>query len=203
MSALENFVREYVSLQSRAIISIKTNIRKILTQPISDGKFSMPDSSFTSEDEVQWAKRRMDSVRVSQYSDTKCGLPNCYDPMGAYLCGGRSDGSSSPCNKREGNECLIRKGDLSNPHFQSCAFWEIANAGDQEARYSPDGRLDDDRIGFGTTKNSLGYGCIRCEYYKPMMRSDSEGRPGWCSLKGHTVEENSCCWDNEPKDDDE
>ena len=179
------------------------NKRKILVEPVRDGLFALPSDDFTSEDEVQWGKRRVDSVRLSQYADSKCGLPNCYDPFGAYLCGGRKDGTSSPCNKREGNECLIKDGDLTNPHFQSCAFWEISNAGDMEVRYSPEGRLDSSRIGFGATKNLLGFGCVRCEYFDVMKKPDSEGRWGWCALKGHTVEPNACCWDNEPKDDDD
>lgn len=180
-----------------------TNVRPILTGPIKDGLFSVPGNAFTATDEIQWAKKRMDSTRVAQYADSRCGLPNTYDPAGAYLCAGREDGASSPCNKREGDECLIRKLKLDNPNFQSCAYWETTNAGDPEARYSPDGKLDDERIGFGDTEHKEGFGCIRCEYFRPMTKPDSEGRTGWCSLKGHTVEEKGCCWDNEPIDSDE
>jgi len=176
------------------------NEREILVDPTKDGLFTIPGKDFSSDDEVRWGKRRMDSVRVSQYSDPYCGLPNCYDKTGAYLCAGTKDGMSSPCNKREGNECLIRKGSLTNPNFQSCAFWEVKNAGDMEGRYSPDGRLDDERIGFGETKNKEGFGCRNCEYYRPMPKADSEGRKGWCALKGHTVLDTACCWDNDPID---
>ena len=174
------------------------NVREILEEPISDGKFALPSDNFTADDEVQWGKRRLDSVRVAQYADSKCGLSNTFDSTGAYLCGGRQDGGSSPCNKREGNECLIKSGDLSNPHFQSCAYWETQNAGDPEGRYCPDGKLEDERIGFGETKNPAGFGCLNCEYFKTMPRPDSEGRTGWCVLKGHTVEDKGCCWDNDP-----
>jgi len=175
------------------------NIRPILTEPLDkDGYFSVPDK-FTSEDEVRWAKRRMDSIRLAQYADSKCGLPNTFDKDGAYLCGGRQDGSSSPCNKLNGSECLIRQKVIDKPHRQSCEFYEITNAGDPEARYSPKGKLDDDRIAFGETKNPEGFGCRRCEYGQQSMPSpDSEGRSLWCKFKGHPVEGNACCADNDP-----
>ncbi len=168
------------------------NVRDILYGPVQDGFFVVPKETFTKEDEVAWSKRRMDSVRIAQYADSKCGLPNTYDETGAYIC--------STCNKREGTECLIRIKNLSKPDYQGCAYWEMTNAGDPEGRYSPDGKLEDKRIGFGETKNPKGWGCIRCEYYISMPKPDSENRPGWCKKKGHTVEMNSCCWDNDPID---
>lgn len=174
------------------------NVRKILDLPLEGGKFSVPSGDFSSQDEVVWAKRRMDSTRMAQYADSKCGLSNTFDPTGSYLCAGRHDGSSSPCNKRNGTECLLKNGKLTNAHYQSCAYWEIENAGDPEARYSPDGRFEDERCGFGETKNPEGFGCRNCEYAKKMSKPDSEGRTLWCSLKGHTVQDIGCCWDNDP-----
>jgi hypothetical protein len=177
---------------------ITDNVREVLDAPKTDGLFDIP-KSFTAEDEVVWAKRRMDSIRVAQYSDSKCGLPNTFDASGAYLCAGREDGTSSPCNKLEGKECLIRIQPINNGHYQSCGFWETSNAGDPEGRYCPKGKLKDLRIGFGSTKSDEGFGCERCEYGQGMLSvADSEGRPRWCSLKGHSVESKSCCMDNEP-----
>lgn len=176
--------------------------RPILEDPLdSDGHFTTPSEDFDVDDEVRWAKKRLDTVRVSQYADSKCGLPNTFDSAGAYLCGGRSDGSSSPCNKMilQSGECLIRIKPISDMHLQSCAFWEVKNSGDPEARYCPKGKLEDSRIGFGSTKNEEGFGCIRCEYGQNQMpRPDSEGRDRWCKLKGHPVERTACCEDNEP-----
>lgn len=176
------------------------NLRPILYGQVKDGLFSVPSEKFTAKDEVEWAKRRIDSVRIASYADSKCGLPNTFDPKGAYLCGGCKDGSSSPCNKFVGKtECLIRIQPLSEPTAQSCGYWEVRNAGDPEARYCPKGRMEDKRIGFGETDNPKGFGCVRCEYgQNDMLRADSEGRTRWCSLKGHPVEDNSCCEDNEP-----
>jgi hypothetical protein len=176
--------------------------RPILMAPIKDGLFVLP-SKFTVEDEVKWAKRRQDSSRVAQYADSHCGLPNTFDQKGAYLCGGCKDGSSSPCNKLviKTGECLIRIQTIDKPHLQSCGMWETKNAGDPEGRYCPKGKLDDARIGFGSTTNPLGFSCQRCEYGQGILPiSDSEGRTRWCSLKGHSVEDNACCEDNEPYD---
>jgi hypothetical protein len=174
-------------------------IRAILTDPVGkDGLFIVP-AVISAEDEVRYAKRRMDSIRVAQYSDTRCGLPNTYDPKGAYLCGGLNNGESSPCNKLNGSECLIRIKKIDDPHYQSCGMWETANAGDPEGRYCPKGKMDDARIGFGSTDSDEGFGCQRCEYGQEILeKPDSEGRPRWCALKGHPVEDNSCCEDNEP-----
>lgn len=178
----------------------KLNKRPILYGPVSDGLFKTPQT-ISAKDEVEWAKRRMDSVRVAQYSDSKCGLPNTFDPTGAYLCMGRKDGRSSPCNKREGAYCLIRIEPLNRGQNQSCMYWEIYNAGDPEGRYCPHGKLDDARLSFGSTPKTEGFGCMRCEYGQDMMPArDSEGRTRWCALKGHPVESNSCCGDNEPID---
>lgn len=177
--------------------------REILVSPTGkDGLFVVPQS-FTAKDEVEWAKRRMDSARVAQYADSKCGLSNTFDVSGAYLCGGRGDGSSSPCNKFvAGGECLIRIKPVDDPHHQSCGFWETRNAGDPEGRYCPKGKLDDTRISFGGTKSDEGFGCERCEYGEESLPyPDSEGRERWCSLKGHSVEDKSCCADNEPDED--
>jgi hypothetical protein len=176
------------------------NLRPILYGPVKDGLFVVPRENFTAKDEVEWAKRRLDSVRLASYADSKCGLPNTYDPKGAYLCGGCKDGSSSACNKFVGkSECLIRIKPLENPTAESCGYWEIRNAGDPEARYCPKGRMDDKRIGFGSTENPKGFGCVRCEYGQNQMpKPDSEGRTRWCALKGHSVEDNACCEDNEP-----
>jgi hypothetical protein len=177
------------------------NIRQILTDPVKDGLFTVP-KSFTAEDEVRWAKRRQDSARVAQYADSTCGLGNTHDPQGAYLCGGRKDGGSSPCNKLAGSECLIRIEPIDKPHAQSCGFWETTNAGDPEGRYCPKGKMDDKRIQFGSTKNPEGFGCQRCEYGQHTLPyADSEGRTRWCELKGHSVEMSGCCADNDPEED--
>ncbi len=179
------------------------NIRKILDAPKKDGLFVVPEN-FSAKEEVDWAKRRQDSVRVAQYSDSKCGLPNTFDSTGAYLCGGRKDGGSSPCNKLAGKECLIRIQPINSPNFQSCAFWETQNAGDPEGRYCPKGKLEDPRISFGSTKSEEGFGCERCEYgQQQLFKPDSEGRTRWCALKGHSVEDKSCCADNEPIEENE
>lgn len=114
-------------------------VRAILTDPVKNGLFVLPET-ISAEDEVRYAKRRMDSIRVAQYSDTKCGLPNTYDPKGAYLCGGLKNGESSVCNKLNGSECLIRIKKIDDPHHQSCGMWETANAGDPEGRYCPKGK---------------------------------------------------------------
>jgi len=175
----------------------KDAVRPILTDPVDkDGLFVVPTTA-SAEDEIRWAKRRMDSIRIAQYADSKCGLPATFDKEGAYLCGGRKHGGSSPCNKLEGTECLIRIKPIDNKHFQSCGFWETQNAGDAEGRYSPKGKLEDDRIGFGATKNLEGFGCERCRFGRPLTFKDSEGRSCWCRLKGHTIEEHACCADNE------
>jgi len=165
------------------------NLRPILVDPVSsDGLFTVP-TKITAEDEVRYAKRRQDSVRISQYADSKCGLSATFDKDGGYLCGGREDGSSSACNKLVGSECLIYIKPIDNMHYQSCGFWEVRNAGDPEGRYCPKGKLGDERIGFGSTKNPLGFSCQRCEYYAEMEVSDSEGRDDFCRLKGHPVED--------------
>ncbi|HLJ88829.1 MAG TPA: hypothetical protein VKZ53_18565 [Candidatus Angelobacter sp.] len=181
--------------------SAKANARPIIDQKIGpDGHFAAP-KSFTAQDEVQWAKVRQDAIRLRQYADKRCGFSNLYDPAGAYLCGGRNDGSSSACNKREGAECLIRIQPLSDPHFQSCMFWETVNAGDPEARYSDKSKkhMTDERIAFGATGNPLGFGCVRCDEGRHMLaRPDSEGRQKWCRLIGMPVMDNACCADNEP-----
>lgn len=178
------------------------NERPVLEEEVGkDGLFAVPADDFGADKEVEWAKRRMDSIRVAQYADSKCGLPNVFDSAGAYLCGGCADGTSSPCNKFiiKMGECLIRIKPIDEPNNQSCGMWEVKNAGDPEARYCPKGKLDDPRIGFGRTDNAEGFGCERCEYGQEHMPSpDSEGRTRWCSLKGHPVEDKSCCEDNEP-----
>jgi hypothetical protein len=175
--------------------------RPILYAPVGDdGLFIMP-TSITVEDEVMYAKRRMDSVRLAQYADSRCGLSNTYDPMGAYLCGGLKDGSSAACNKlAPGDACLIRITEvIAKPHQSSCGFWEVTNFGDPEGKYCPGGRFNDTRMDFGTTPNPRGFGCERCEYGEGILNQpDSEGRPRWCSMKGHPVEDKSCCADNEP-----
>jgi hypothetical protein len=185
----------------KEILGGKQSERPILVDPVDkEGYFLLPEK-FGPKDEVRWAKRRQDSIRVAQYADSKCGLPNTYDPKGAYLCRGCEDGSSKPCNKmiQKTGECLIRIELIDNGHFQSCGFWEIQNAGDAEGRYCDKGKLDDTRIGFGDTENPEGFGCIRCEYgQQDMPRPDSEGRTLWCKKKGHPVEENACCADNDP-----
>lgn len=174
------------------------NLRKILVDPVSaDGLFTVP-TSIGPEDEVRYAKRRQDSVRVSQYADSKCGIPSTFDKDGGYLCGGRADGTSSACNKLVGTECLIRIKPIDDMHRQSCGMWEVRNAGDPEGRYCPKGKMGDTRIGFGSTKNMFGFSCQRCEYYAHMAVSDSEGRDDFCRLKGHPVEDNACCADNDP-----
>lgn len=173
------------------------NQRQILDAPKKNGVFTLPET-FSTKDEVTWAKRRMDSVRVAQYADSKCGLPNTFDATGAYLCDDRKDGESSPCNKLAGTECLIRIQPIDDAAHQSCGFWETRNAGDPEGRYCPKGKLTDARISFGTTESDEGFGCERCEYGQQKLKTpDSEGRPRWCSLKGHPVEDKSCCADNE------
>lgn len=180
---------------------MSTYKRPISTDKLTaDGHFAAP-TAFGPEDEVRWAKRRLDTVRLSQYADSKCGLPNTYDPTGSYLCAGRGNGTSGPCNKfvDKGNECLIREEALSNPHMQSCMYWEVENAGDPETRYCPAGKLDDKRISLGSTKNPMGFGCQNCEYgTEQLPHLDSEGRSRWCSLKGHPVEPTACCADNDP-----
>lgn len=185
--------------------SAKNLERPILLDPVDgSGHFSLP-KQFDPKDEVRWAKKRIDSSRVAQYADSKCGLPNTFDRRGAYLCGGCADGSSSPCNKMvlKTGECLIRIELINDPHKQSCGYWETQNAGDPEARYCPKGKMEDDRIGFGSTTNEEGFGCIRCEYgQEELPRPDSEGRTRWCKLKGHPVEDMACCEDNEPVDND-
>ncbi len=168
-----------------------------------DGLFIMP-SSISSDDEVKFAKVRMDSIRLSSYADTKCGLSNTFDKTGAYLCGGRKDGSSSPCNKNQGTLCLILSHPLSDKNHQSCGFWETKNAGDIEVKYCPEGKFDDKRAQFGGTDSDLGFSCSRCEYGEgKLSMPDSEGRQRWCALKGMPVEDNACCADNEPDDDSE
>jgi hypothetical protein len=175
-----------------------STLRPILVDPVGkDGLFVVP-KSLTAESEVRYAKRRQDSVRIAQYADSKCGLPATFDKDGGYLCGGRKDGRSSACNKLVGTECLIRKNPINNMHYQSCGMWEMRNAGDPEGRYCPKGKLDDSRIGFGSTQSALGFSCQRCEYSTTMKMSDSEGRGSFCRLKGHPVESNACCEDNEP-----
>lgn len=174
------------------------NLRPILEDPIDkDGLFTVP-TSIKSEDEVRYAKRRHDSIRVSQYADSKCGLPATFDSDGGYLCGGRKDGSSGACNKLVGTECLIRSEPIDDQYHQSCGMWEVRNAGDPEGRYCPGGKLDDKRIGFGATTSDLGFSCQRCTYFAKMDVTDSEGRDDFCRLKGHPVEDNACCEDNEP-----
>jgi len=175
------------------------NTRKILVdKEDSSGHFLMPQA-FDAEDEVRFAKRRMDSTRVAQYADSKCGFSNTFDEKGAYLCGGLKDGGSSVCNKLNGSECLIRIKPIDKPHSQSCGFWETWNAGDPEGRYCTKGKMDDNRINFGGTKNPKGFSCQRCEYGQQKLKEpDSEGRTLWCKLKGHPVEPNACCADNDP-----
>lgn len=178
------------------------NVRPILYAPVGkNGLFVMP-KSFTAEDEVMFAKRRMDTIRVAQYADSSCGLPNTFDAAGAYLCGGRENKTAGECNKFDKGYCLIRiNEEIAKPYASSCMYWEKTNAGDPEGKYCPGGRLDDKRIDFGTTKNPLGFGCMRCEYGQQVLNEpDSEGRPLWCSKKGHPVEEKSCCAENDPID---
>ncbi len=174
------------------------NLRTILVDPTgTDGLFTVP-KKISSDDEVRYTKRRQDSVRISQYADSKCGLPATYDKDAGYLCGGRKDGSSSSCNKLVGKECLIRIKLIDDMHHQSCGMWEMRNAGDPEGRYCPKGKLDDDRIGFGGTESDEGFSCQRCEYSAVMEIEDSQGRPSFCRLKGHPIEPTACCEDNEP-----
>jgi hypothetical protein len=176
-----------------------TNQRPILEQPQGpDGLFLVP-KDFDAKREVLWTKLRLDSARVAQYQDSHCGpFPNTYDPAGAYLCGGRKDGKSKPCNKLQGRECLIRIKPIGDIHHFSCGFWEIENFGDPEGRYCRQGKMDDKRINGGSTPNDLGFGCWHCIYgQQHMPRPDSEGRMRFCALKGHPVEDRSCCADNE------
>jgi hypothetical protein len=173
--------------------------RKIIDQPVTSGLFAMP-KSFTRDDEVIWAKVRMDAARLSSYQDSKCGpFPNTFDSAGSYLCGGRKGGGSSPCNKLTGSECLIRLEPVKDINHSSCMYWETTNAGDMEVRYCSKGKLDDKRISFGTTPHDDGFGCERCEYGQHMLLTpDSEGRKRWCALKGMPVEDKACCAENEP-----
>lgn len=174
------------------------NEREIVEQPQdAKGHFICP-KEFTRDDETRWAKIRMREARISNYQDTKCGgFPNTYDPAGAYLCGGREDGSSKPCNMfNQDKECLILEIALTEPHRQSCNEWEIENFGDPELRNKS---LDAKRIGLGKTDNPDGFGCVRCHYGEQMMpRPDSEGRGRWCEKKGMPVMDNACCAENEP-----
>jgi hypothetical protein len=173
-----------------------TVLRPVLKDPLDDdGHFALP-KEFTAADEVRWAKRRQDSIRVAHYADSKCGLPSTFDPDGGYLCG--------TCNKYidETKECLIRRKLIDDPAKQSCGLWEAKNAGNPEGQYCPKNKkkMDDGRIGFGETKNKLGFSCERCEYgQQKMVAADSQGRTNWCNLKGHPVELKACCGDNEPK----
>lgn len=177
--------------------------RKVLTLPEKNGLFSVP-AKFGEEEEVAFRARRIEAGRVSNYADSKCGISATFDPVGAYLCGGRADGGSSPCNKIEGTECLIRRLRLTKPHAQSCGYWEVEDAGDREPRYSTEGKLGDVRISFGETANPEGFGCVRCEYGEgELPHPDSEGRERWCALKGFPVEDNACCAENEPDTDGE
>jgi hypothetical protein len=174
--------------------------RPILYGPVDkDGLFTVP-KKLDPKAEVMYAKRRMDSVRLAQYSDKTCGLPNTFDPTGAYLCGGLKRGASPVCNKFDNGSCLIRIEEvIAKPHQSSCGYWEIWNAGDPEGKYCPHGRMDDKRINFGTTESQDGFSCARCEYGQDKLdMADSEGRTRWCALKGHPVGDTSCCADNEP-----
>lgn len=167
------------------------------------GLFKVP-KTISTEDEVKFAKLRMRTVRLAQYSDETCGLPNTYDPTGAYLCGGLKTGKSSPCNMFViiGQECLIRDPKkIDDPHHFSCGFWETVNSGDPEGRKCDHGRMDDKRIQAGSTKSNKGFSCERCEYGIDQDNwTDSEGRHRFCTDWGHPVGEKSCCADNEPLD---
>ncbi len=185
---------DFTAYRSFRTPTSQKNIRPIFDDPKDkDGHFRCP-KSFTAEDEVRWAKVRLDTARISSYQDTHCGsFPNTYDPTGAYLCRG--------CNKiTPEKECLIRIDKVQDPTHSSCGYWETINAGDPEVRYCKPGKRDDKRIAFGTTPNDAGFGCQRCEYgQQTLPQPDSEGRALWCKLKGHPVEEKACCADNEPE----
>lgn len=192
-------------MATKNILGSERKERKVLDDPTGDdGLFLVPES-FGPVDEVRWRSRRMDSIRLAQYSDSKCGFSNLVDK--AYLCGGRKDGSTPACNKLiiKTGECLIRIDPIDKPHNQSCAYWETLNAGDSEGRYCPHSKekMTDERISFGETSDPKGFGCVRCEYgQQKLPYADSEGRESWCSLKGHPVEaseeKTGCCAEQEP-----
>lgn len=189
----------------------KTPLRPILAWLVdADGYFKLPANQLTPEEEVKARQIRAFAVISSEYADSTCGNSFTYEKQegqsgSAYLCGGRSDGKSDPCNKFIilTGECVIRKDKIvKDPSHSSCGFWEHTRAGDPEARRCPSGRFDDERINFGTTKNPLGFSCQRCEYGEEMLSvPDSEGRPRWCKLHGFPVMNDACCSDNEPDED--
>jgi hypothetical protein len=177
--------------------------RPILDAPLdADGFFAKPKGALTKDQEVMFAKLRMRGVRTSNYADARCGLPNTYDETGAYLCGGRKNGSSPSCNMFVilNHECLLRDPKVINkPHNFSCGFWEQPNTGDPEGRRCPSGRWKDERLSAGSTDNPLGFSCERCEYGQQQLDvPDSEGRTEWCKYHGHPVFKPACCADNEP-----
>jgi len=177
--------------------------RRILEWPVgSDGYFEVPAKRLTIEEEEKAHEIRCFASTIAQYADSSSGCPSTLDQTGAYLCGGRADRTSKPCNLFVilGSECLIReRKTVSQPHNSSCAFWEVSSAGDPEARRCPAGRYDDERIKFGTTRNPLGFSCERCEYGEGKMKApDSEGRARWCKKHGMPVFDEACCADNDP-----
>lgn len=183
-------------------------LRPILQWPVdSEGYFSIPSKELTPDEEVKARQIRMFAVVSSEYADPTCGNSFTFEAQqgqrgSAYLCGGRADGLSDTCNKFVilTNECLIRKDKtISEPNLSSCGFWEKARAGDPEVRRCPSGRMDDQRINFGTTTDPLGFSCQRCEYGQEMLPvPDSEGRARWCKFHGFPVTNDACCADSEP-----
>jgi hypothetical protein len=177
-------------------------LRKILKGPVEDGLYTVPTEKLTVEEETEAAKRRMRWVRIADYADETCGISNTLDPEAAYLCGGREDGSSSPCNMFRGNgdnRCLILEGGpMKKPHLSSCGKWEIRNDGDPEGDSCHKGFFSAADLSFGVTKNPQGWGCVRCEYgQKFMPEPDSEGRTRFCQLANIAVGEKACCRRNE------
>ena len=177
--------------------------RPLLDWPVDDeGYFAVPKKKLTPEEEVKAHQARMSAVIMAQYADRTCGNPFTLDPTGAYLCGGRIDGKSSPCNKFVilNNECVIRETKtIAEPCFSSCGFWDKARDGDPEIVRADSTRYNDEQLRFGTTPNPLGFSCQRCEYGQGILPiPDSEGRGRWCKYHGFPAEDNACCADNEP-----
>ncbi len=174
--------------------------RPLLHQPIAEGKFA-PPSTMSVEDEVVYTKIRNRWARIADYADKTCGDSHTYDKDGAYLCAGRKDGKSEPCNMFviPESECvLIKPAKIADPHHYSCSKWEVPNNGDPEAVQPVKAQLDRDSLSCGSTKNDLGFGCQRCEYAVRLRRSDSEGRFDFCAKAGCTVDATGCCKYNEP-----
>jgi len=172
--------------------------RRVMKTPVRgpDGLIVEPKDS-DPQTLLEEVHNRQRFAKKANYADPFEGDGRTIDPNARYNCGS--------CNQQDDGNCAFWFIDGLNLAASSCADYENECAGDPEVRLRLPNAVDvPDRAerrrqaiakaDFGTAKNGVGFGCMRCPRSKKSERGpDSLGRPLWCGEGGFRVMEAACC----------